>query len=81
MEEKECVSDYEIARLRTVVANEHDLVAGGIIPPSQLCNSIHVLDHKLKLQSQQQADLYLKVGRVVATAAIFCGLEQYYRSR
>ena len=41
----------------------------------------HELQHMLTLQSQQQADLYEKVGYAVATAAIFRGLEQYYQSR
>ena len=75
------VSDYEIAKLRTVVENEHGLVALGISPSSQLSKSIHELQHMLTLQSQQQADLYEKVGYAVATAAIFRGLEQYYQSR
>ena len=50
----------------------------GIIPSSQLSNSIHALEQKLELQSQQEADLYEKVGRTVAAYAIFRGLQVYY---
>ena len=58
--------------------NERDLVARDIIPSSQLSNSIHALEQKLELQSQQEADLYEKVGRAVAAYAIFRGLQVYY---
>jgi hypothetical protein len=75
------VSDYEITRLRTIVENECDLVSRDIIPTSQLSNSIHALEQKLELQSQQEADLYEKVGRAVAAYAIFRGLQVYYGGR
>jgi hypothetical protein len=59
------------------------VVLAVVLPPAARAtvpNSIHELEHKLALQSQQHESMYEKVGHAVATVAIYRGLRKYYQS-
>ena len=64
------VSEREVERLRTIIANESELVRRNLLPSTQLATSRCNLKQLLDLQSTQQAFVYEKVGHKVATAAI-----------
>ena len=64
------VSDYEVKRLRNIVANEQGLLHLNLIPSSQLSSSVHNLSQALLLQASQQELLYEKIGRAVAARVI-----------
>ena len=72
------VSDCEIERLRTIVANESELVRRELIPSAQLSTSRYNLKQLLDLQTTQQAFVYEKVGHALATAAIARAVKACY---
>ena len=65
------ISDYEIERLQTVVANEQGLLDLNLISSSQLSLSNHTLERNLDLQCMQ-------LSRAVATTAIAQAIRNYY---
>jgi hypothetical protein len=76
---EQMVSDYSIAQLREVVANNRFLLGLSLILVSQLSLSIHNLDRYLELQRTQQSILCDMVGHEVATSAIVHAIHEYYR--
>ena len=75
---EQMVSDYSIARLRTIVANDQHLVGLNFITSSQLSLSIHNLDHYLELQTTQQSILCEMTGHAVAASAVAHAIHEYY---
>ena len=71
------VSEYEIQRLRAIVANERGLLNLNLIPHTQVSRSIHNLEQALILQSAQQSSLHEKIGRAVAARAIMHGIQMH----